>query len=226
MKILLVEDDKIIGENIKEYLEKQWFNVTWETNWNYAFSKILDYDYDLIILDVMLPWKDGFQLAKQLRKLKIQTPIIFLTAKEDIESKEKWFLLWWDDYLTKPFSLKELVLRIRNLLKRDKKLDTNNEIIKQDIKVNLDTKEVLRNWKKIELTPKEFQILVYLMQQNWKVVSKQDILDHVWGVNADIWSDVVRAHIKSLRDKLNKWFEYDPIKTVRWMWFKFEENLI
>jgi len=224
MKILLVEDDKVIWENIKEYLEKQGFNVTWEINWDYAFSKILDYDYDLIILDVMLPWKDGFQLAKQIRKLKIQTPIIFLTAKEDIESKEKWFLLWWDDYLTKPFSLKELVLRIRNLLRRDKKLDTNNEIIKWDIKINLDTKEVFRNWKKIELTPKEYQILLYLMQQNWKVVSKQDILDHVWWINADIWSDVVRAHIKSLRDKLNEWFEYDPIKTVRWMWFKFEEN--
>ena len=222
MKVLLVEDDKIIWENIKEYLEENGFTVDWETNWKYAYSKILDYDYDVIILDVMLPEKSGFELAKQIRNLKITTPIIFLTAKWDIESKEKWFISWWDDYLTKPFSLKELILRIRNLLKRTNKIDDINTLSKGDVVVNLDTKQVFRNWKEIQLTPKEYKILILLMQNSPKVISKQEILNHVWGVNNDIWSDVVRTHIKSLRDKLNKWFDYDPIKTVRWMWFKFE----
>ena len=224
MKVLLVEDDKIIWENIKEYLEENWFTVDWETNWKYAYSKILDYDYDVIILDVMLPEKNWFQLAKQIRNLKINTPIIFLTAKWDIESKEKWFLSWWDDYLTKPFSLKELVLRIRNLLKRTEKINDINTLSKWDITVNLDTKQVFRNWKEIILTPKEYKILVLLMQNAPKVISKQEILNHVRGPNNDIWSDVVRTHIKSLRDKINNWFDYDPIKTVRWMWFKFEEK--
>jgi len=222
MKILLVEDDKIIWENIKEYLEENWFTVDWEINWNYAYSRILDYEYDVIILDVMLPEKDGFQLAKQIRKLGIKTPIIFLTAKWDIESKEKWFLAWWDDYLTKPFSLKELVLRIRNLLKRNEKIDDINTISKGDIMVNLDTKQVFRKWKEIVLTPKEYKILVLLMQNSPKVISKDDILNHVRGINNDIRSDVVRTHIKSLRDKLNNGFNYDPIKTVRGMGFKFE----
>lgn len=224
MKVLLVEDDKIIWENIKEYLEENWFTVDWETNWKYAYSKILDYDYDVIILDVMLPEKNWFQLAKQIRNLKINTPIIFLTAKWDIESKEKWFLSWWDDYLTKPFSLKELVLRIRNLLKRTEKINDINTLSKWDITINLDTKQVFRNWKEIILTPKEYKILVLLMQNAPKVISKQEILNHVRGPNNDIWSDVVRTHIKSLRDKINNWFDYDPIKTVRWMWFKFEEK--
>ena len=222
MKILLVEDDKIIWENIKEYLEENWFTVDWETNWNYAYSRILDYEYDVIILDVMLPEKDGFQLAKQIRKLGIKTPIIFLTAKWDIESKEKWFLSWWDDYLTKPFSLKELVLRIRNLLKRNEKIDDINTLSKGDIMINLDTKQVFRNWKEIILTPKEYKILVLLMQNSPKVISKEDILNHVRWINNDIRSDVVRTHIKSLRDKLNNGFDYDPIKTVRGMGFKFE----
>ena len=224
MKVLLVEDDKVIWENIKEYLEENWFTVDWETNWKYAYSKILDYDYDVIILDVMLPEKNWFQLAKQIRNLKINTPIIFLTAKWDIESKEKWFLSWWDDYLTKPFSLKELVLRIRNLLKRTEKINDINTLSKWDITINLDTKQVFRNWKEIILTPKEYKILVLLMQNAPKVISKQEILNHVRGPNNDIWSDVVRTHIKSLRDKINNWFDYDPIKTVRWMWFKFEEK--
>lgn len=224
MKILLVEDDKIIWENIKEYLENNGFTVDRETNWKYAYSKILDYDYDVIVLDVMLPEIDGFQLAKKIRNLKISTPIIFLTAKWDIESKEKWFSLWWDDYLTKPFSLKELVLRIRNLLKRTDKIDDINTLSRWDIQINLDTKQVFRKNKEIYLTPKEYKILVLLMQNSPKVISKEEILNHVRWSNNDIWSDVVRTHIKSLRDKLNDWFDYDPIKTVRWMWFKFEEN--
>ena len=219
MKILHVEDDKIIWENIKTYLEKNWFVVDWFTDGKQAFIRALEYDYDLIILDVMLPSKDGFQIAKQLRKYKVNTPIIFLTAKDDLESKEIWFTSWGDDYLTKPFSLKELLLRVRNLIKREKNLDSLNVLTYKDLQLNQDTKQVTKNWKIINLTPKEFKILQELMLNKWKVVSKEDLLVSIRGYNNDIYSDVIRTHIKSLRDKI--WQEY--IKTVRWMWFILEE---
>ena len=215
MKILLVEDDLIIWKNIKEYLEDAWFVVDWKKDGQEGFSRILEHDYDLIILDVMLPSKDGFTLAKQIRRLKIQTPIIFLTAKEDLESKEKWFLFWWDDYLTKPFSLKELLLRIRTILKRVNQQEEINLLKYKDITLNQDTKQVFVDWKEVHLTPKEFALLEELMINEWKALSKERLLEDIWWINNDIYSDVVRTHIKTLRDKI--WKDY--IQTVRWVWF-------
>lgn len=220
MKVLLIEDDEIIGANIKKYLEKNWFIVDWLTDWKQGFIRALEYDYDIIILDVMLPNQDGFKIAEKLRKFNITTPIIFLTAKWDIESKEKWFLAGWDDYLTKPFSLKELILRIKSIIKRTKAHSPTNIINYKDLTIDLDKYEVYKKWKKINLTPKEYQLLQELILNKWKVVSKEDLLTSIWWYNNDIYSDVVRTHIKSLRDKI--WQDY--IKTVRWIWFTIEDN--
>lgn len=224
MKILIIEDDKIIGPNIKEYLEENNFIVTLIGNWEEWLKEALRNKYDLYILDVMLPYKDWFEVAKEIRKKWNNTPIIFLTAKEDLESKETGFNIWWDDYLTKPFRLKELVLRIRNLLKRSNNSEENhlNKIIIWDIELNMDLKEIKRWEKNISLTPKEFIILEYLMKNKNKVVPKHEILEYIWWINNDIWSDVTRTHIQSLRKKINSWFDFDPIKTIRWIWFKFE----
>ncbi len=224
MKILLVEDDKIIWENIKEYLEENNFLVKWEQDWESWYKESKRNKYDLFLFDVMLPFKSGFEIAKELRKEEIKTPIIFLTAKEDLESIETWFLAGWDDYITKPFKLKELLLRIRAILKRVNNIESINTIKIWDIELNLDLKQVKRNWKLIELTPKEFQILEYLMKNKNKVIPKKELLEYIWGINNDIWSDVVRSHIQTLRTKINTWFNYDPIKTIRWIWFKFEEK--
>jgi len=224
MKILIIEDDHIIWPNIKEYLEENNFIVTLKTDWESWEKEALLNKYDLFLFDVMLPNKSWFEVAKNLRKENIETPIIFLTAKEDIESIEKWFTIWWDDYLTKPFKLKELLLRIRSILKRVNKTDSIDKIIIWDIELSLDLKEVTRSWKKIELTPKEFQILEYLMKNKNKVVPKKELLEYIWWINNDIRSDVIRSHMQTLRSKLNDWFDFDPIKTVRGIWFKFEEN--
>ena len=224
MKILLVEDDKIIWENIKEYLEENNFLVKWEQDWENWYKESKRNKYDLLLFDVMLPFKSGFEITKELRKEDIKTPIIFLTAKEDLESIETWFLSWWDDYLVKPFKLKELLLRIRAVLKRVNQTNSINTIKIWDIELNLDLKQVKRDWKLIELTPKEFQILEYLMKNKNKVIPKKELLEYIWWINNDIWSDVVRSHIQTLRTKINTWFNYDPIKTIRWIWFKFEEN--
>lgn len=221
MKVLVVEDDQIIWANICEYLEENSFLVTLKENWQDWLKEALKNKYDIFILDVMLPLKDGFSIAKEIRENWIKTPIIFLTAKEDLESKERWFNVWWDDYLTKPFKLKELVLRIRSILKRVNKSEILDKIVAWDIILDLGLKEVKRWNKIINLTPKEFMILEYLMKNKGKVVPKKEILEYIWWINNDIWSDVIRAHILTLRKKLNDWFKFDPIVTVRWIWFKF-----
>ena len=148
MKVLVVEDDQIIWPNICEYLEENSFLVTLKENWQDWLKEALKNKYDIFILDVMLPLKDGFSIAKEIRENWIKTPIIFLTAKEDLESKEKWFNVWWDDYLTKPFKLKELVLRIRSILKRVNKSEILDKIVAWDIILDLGLKEVKR-WNKI-----------------------------------------------------------------------------
>ena len=221
MKVLVVEDDQIIWPNICEYLEENSFLVTLKENWQDWLKEALKNKYDIFILDVMLPLKDGFSIAKEIRENWIKTPIIFLTAKEDLESKERWFNVWWDDYLTKPFKLKELVLRIRSILKRVNKSEILDKIVAWDIILYLGLKEVKRWNKIINLTPKEFMILEYLMKNKGKAVPKKEILEYIWWINNDIWSDVIRAHILTLRKKLNDWFKFDPIVTVRWIWFKF-----
>lgn len=221
MKVLVVEDDQIIWPNICEYLEENSFLVTLKENWQDWLKEALKNKYDIFILDVMLPLKDGFSIAKEIRENWIKTPIIFLTAKEDLESKERWFNVWWDDYLTKPFKLKELVLRIRSILKRVNKSEILDKIVAWDIILDLSLKEVKRWNKIINLTPKEFMILEYLMKNKGKAVPKKEILEYIWWINNDIWSDVIRAHILTLRKKLNDWFKFDPIVTVRWIWFKF-----
>jgi len=225
LKILLIEDDHIIWPNIKEYLEQNSFLVTLKTDRESWFKEAYGRNkYDIFIFDVMLPYKNWFEIAKELRKENIDTPIIFLTAKEDMESKEKWFMSGWDDYITKPFKLKELVLRIRTILKRINKNTEINKITIWDIELNLDLKEITRQSKKITLTPKEFIILEYLMKNKNKVIPKNELLEYIWWINNDIWSDVIRTHIQSLRKKINTWFSYDPIITIRGIWFKFEDN--
>ncbi len=224
MKILIVEDDHIIWPNIKEYLQENNFIVNLENSWNTGLKEALKNKYDIFLFDVMLPHISWFEITKNIRDAWIDTPIIFLTAKEDLESKEQGFTIWWDDYLTKPFKLKELLLRVRSILKRVNKSNSINKIIVWDITLNLDLKEVSRGWKNIILTPKEFQIIEYLMGNQNKVITKKELLEYIWWINNDIWSDVIRSHIQTLRVKINEWFDYDPIKTIRWMWFKFENK--
>ena len=221
MKVLLVEDDSIIWQNICEYLEENSFMVTLKDNWEDWVKEAIKNKYDIFIFDVMLPKKDWFQMAKEIREAEVKTPIIFLTAKEDLESKERWFNVWWDDYLTKPFKLKELILRMRSILKRVNQTEVLDKITAWDITLDLSLKEVKRWDKIINLTPKEFMILEYLMKNKEKAIPKKEILEYIWWINNDIWSDVIRAHMLTLRKKLNKWFDDDPIKTVRWIGFKF-----
>lgn len=223
MKILILENDKTLWKNLKNFLQENSFIVNLISTWNLWLKDALKNKYDIFIFNTFLPEKSWFDITKKIRQENINTPVIFLSDNDNFDDKEKWFMVWWDDYLIKPFKLKELVLRIRSILKRTNNIQEINKIIIWDIELNLDLKEVTRWWKKIILTPKEFIILEYLMKNKNKVIPKHELLEYIWWINNDIWSDVVRTHIQSLRKKINNWFSYDPIITIRGIWFMFEE---
>jgi len=220
MKILLVEDDKYIANNVKEYLEQNFFTVdicddgeTWQHR-----AKVKK--YDLIILDIMLPKKDWLQVCKELRKSGLDIPIIMLTARDSIEDKVKWLENGADDYVIKPFALKEILARVNALIRRTQYNNTDiQEISIEDLVINLQTKKVIRAEKKINLTKKQFQILEYLVRNKEKVVSKQEMVENIRWINEDRRSDVVRSHMQMLREKIDTPFKKKLIKTVRWMWF-------
>jgi len=226
MRILIIEDDKLIAQNIKEFLQQNTFSVDISNDWEDGFKLAKSSNpYDLIVLDINLPNKNWIDICNELRSIWDKTPIIMLTAKDSIESKIEWLDSWADDYLIKPFSLRELLSRINALLRRKyDNLDSWTEIILWDLILNTKTKKVVRSWKEIILTKKLFQILELLMRNKWKVLSKSEIEEHLWDMNAELWSDVVRSHIQLLRAKVDKGFPKKLIKTVHSMWYTINDD--
>jgi DNA-binding response OmpR family regulator len=181
----------------------------------------------LIILDIMLPKKDWLQVCTELRSSGLDTPIIMLTARDSIEDKVKWLESWADDYVVKPFALKEILARINALIRRTQYNNTDiQEIAVDDLVINLQTKKVSRKGKSIKLTKKQFQILEYLVRNEDKVVSKQEMIENIRWINEDRRSDVIRSHMQMLREKIDYPFKKKLIKTVRWMWFILTKNKI
>lgn len=214
MKVLIIEDDKNLSHLIKKRLKEE-FEVTQafdaEEGLSYAF-----YDnYDVIILDLMLPKMSGFQVIESLRNKKIKTPILILSAKENIEDKVKGLELGADDYLTKPFSFPELIARINALIRRSKSIEDISKLKYEDLVIDLLKKEVYRGNKKIDLTAKEFELLKYLVENAERIVTRNMILSHVFDIDFDIESNVVDVQIHRLRDKIDKGFEKKLIHTVR-----------
>lgn len=219
MKILLVEDDKYISANIKEYLEQDMMIVDVEHDWDQWCNLAKVRDYNCIILDIMLPHKDGIQICKELRSMWNDTPIIMLTARDTTDDVVKGLWVGADDYLIKPFALVELKMRIHTLLRRSGAQYELDEITVGDLVVNTTTKQVTRAGQNIIITKKQFQILECLMRNHDKVISKQDIVHHVRWINEDRWSDVVRSHMQLIREKIDTPFDTKLIHTVRGMWF-------
>ncbi len=219
MRILIVEDEKELAISLKKALKSEKYSVTVEFNGSDAIERILSEKFDLIILDIMVPEIDGFEVLKFIRKEKIETPVLMLTAKSDIEDRVKGLDLGADDYLSKPFSFAELLARIRAILRR-KCGGTYNIIEINELKLNLKTKEIFFNETKLDLTPKEYLILEFLILNRGKPVSKYDIAEHVWGDSYDILStsNFVEVHIKNIRKKIKK----DIIKTVRGFGYKID----
>jgi len=208
MRILLVEDNKMISRNIKKFLELEWFVVDLAYDGEHGVELFAEYEYDLVLLDVMLPKMDGIAVCKKLR-FTSQAPVIMLTAKWELDDKAEGFGCGADDYLVKPFDLPELVMRMRSLLKRSQIRDVFEY---KDIQIDLEAKKVVKAGKEVKLTIKEWMILGYLLDNGKIAVSRTSILDYVRG-GENLWEgdDKLDVYISNLRKKLDKEF----IETIK-----------
>ncbi len=220
MRILIAEDEEEVAKLLKKTLEKESYAVDYLTDGEAALRRleISSKDYDLAILDLMLPRKSGLEICREVRAKNITLPILVLTARDDVNDKVTALELGADDYLTKPFSMQELLARIRALLRRPvQSLPTELSI--QDITLNTSTRKVHRNHKEIALTVKEFSLLEYLMRHPNQVISRNQIIDHLWGYDFISGSNIVDVHIKNLRKKINN-RKNKILETVRGMGYR------
>ena len=213
MKILLVEDEKRLSYFIKKGLIEQGFAVDSAFDGEEGLYLAKEETYDVIILDVMLPKLSGIELCKKLRELKKETPVLMLTAKSEVDDKVEGLNSGADDYLTKPFVFAELKARINALLRRSYHQVTNNLTI-DDLEVDPLKHIVKRNGKMIKLTPKEFAILELLLRQKNEVVTRTQVIEHVWDYNFESLSNVVDVFIGTLRKKIDKGYKVPLIHTL------------
>ena len=221
-KILLVEDEIKIANAIKRGLKYEGFEVSIATDGEEGLELGKTLDFDCIILDRMLPLKEGVEVCKELRKSNIKTPIIMLTAKSGVNDKVEGLDAGADDYLAKPFSLDELLARIRAVLRRGSSL-VNDELKVGDLTLNTSTFEVKRSGILINLSKKEYDLLEYFMINANKTISKEKLINHVWDYDSDILLNTVEVYIGYLRNKIDKPFkDKKMIQTVRGFGYKLE----
>ena len=214
MRLLLIEDDRKLAGYLQKGLSEEMYSVDVLPDGLSAIDSLEQFEYDLIILDVMLPGKDGMTVCREIRNKKIITPVIMLTAKDTIEDKISGLDAGADDYLAKPFSFDELLARIRALLRRTQ--DYKTRILKvADLELDPVSHKVTRAGHTIDVTGKEYALLEYLMRNKGRIVTETNILDHVWDMQAEPFTNVVNVYIHYLRNKLDKGFDKQLIHTVR-----------
>ena len=214
-RILIVDDEPNIRELLSTSLRFAGFGVRAVGNGAQTISAVLEEEPDLIILDVMLPDMNGFSVTKRLRSAGYTAPIIFLTAKDDTEDKVEGLTVGGDDYVTKPFSLDEIIARIKAVLRRTIQEDEDSVLSVGPITMDQDTHEVTVDGTSVELSPTEFKLLRYLMQNVNRVLSKAQILDHVWEYDFNGDAGIVESYISYLRRKLDPLTEESLIQTKR-----------
>ena len=217
MRILVVEDEKKINDVIVKTLKKEKYGVDSCFDGEEALDYIFSVEYDIILLDIMLPKKDGFEVLKSMRKKGIKTPVLFLTARDQIEDRVRGLDLGADDYLVKPFAFEELLARIRVVLRKNSISGEDSENVLKIANLTLDCNkhEVFRDDVSIKLSAKEFSILEYMMRNKGRVVSKEKIEEHVWDFDYEGGSNIVEVYIKFLRKKVDNDFSPKLIHTIR-----------
>ena len=215
MRVLLIEDDSKIASFIVKGLKAEGFAVDHAPDGEMGLHLALTEPYDLAVIDIMLPQKDGFEVIAAIRREKINLPVIILSARGTTQDKVKGLQLGSDDYLTKPFAFSELLARIQALLRRSSGASEPTKLEVGDLSMNLITREVVRRGRKIELQPLEFSLLEYLVRNAGRVVSKTMIMEHVWDYHFDPQTNVVESRIYKLREKIDKGFSKKLIHTVR-----------
>ncbi len=224
MKILVVEDDHRIAQSIKKGLEQERMVVDLAFDGVEGYDLAVDNNYDLIILDLMLPGLNGLDLCSRLRQNKNHTPILILTARDRLDNKVEGLNKGADDYLTKPFAFEELLARIRALTRRPHTI-SETLISLEDLSLNLQTFAVKRAGQEIKLTSKEFSLLEMLLRHPNQILTKDQITNHVWDYEADVLPNTVEVYIKNLRRKIDVPFKFPLIHTVRGFGYKISKSL-
>jgi DNA-binding response OmpR family regulator len=225
MRILIVEDEESLALRIKSVLESEKYHPEVAFDGRNGLEQALTEEYDLIILDILLPRLNGLQVLKEIRREKLSVPVLLLTAKNRVEDKVSGLDAGADDYLTKPFAIPELLARVRTLLRRP--TDVKSSVLKiGDLEVDTSTHEVFRKGKAVTLTTKEYSILEFLLYNKNRVLSRLSIAEHVWGDNFDLFTmtNFVDVHIKNLRKKLSDDDEKKLIQTVRGVGYMIKEE--
>lgn len=215
--ILIVDDDEKIVSMLRRGLAFEGYEVQTASNGVEGLSKLMDKEPDVVVLDVMMPQIDGFEVCRRLREAGSKVPVLMLTAKDEVQSRVTGLDTGADDYLVKPFALEELLARVRALLRRKSDIaeTPDNRLVYEDIILDNDSREVLRDGKRLELTAKEFELLNLFMQNPKRVLSRDLIMDKIWGYDYSGESNVLEVYIAMLRQKTEEYGGKRLIQTIR-----------
>lgn len=224
MRVLLIEDDKIIASFVLKGLREAGFAVDRATDGEEGLLLARKGSYDVAIIDIMLPRLDGLTVVRSLREAKQSIPVIILSAKDKVEDRVKGLQFGADDYLTKPFAFSELLARVQALIRRATGAAETTRLTVGGLTLDLLTREVYRDGTRLDLQPREFTLLEFLMRNPGKVISRTMILDHVWNYRFDPQTNVVEARMSRLRDKVDRNFEKKIIHTIRGVGYVLKES--
>ncbi len=224
MKILLVEDEFKTGDYLKQGLTEAGFQTEWVTDGVTGQHRALSENYDLIILDIMLPMRNGLQVLQDIRRAGKATPVLFLTARDQIQDRVKGLESGADDYLVKPFAFAELLARVRTLLRRENNREP--EVLRvADLELDLRRRRAHRGGQRIDLTAKEFAMLELLMRRQGEILPRSLIVSQVWDMNFDSDTNVVEVAVRRLRSKIDDNFDLKLIHTMRGMGYVLEDKM-
>lgn len=224
MRILLIEDDRKIASFVIKGLKEAGFAVEHAADGDEGLHQALTELFDAAVIDIMLPRRDGLSVIEELRRQKRNLPVIVLSAKRSVDDRVRGLQSGSDDYLTKPFVFSELLARVQALIRRASGTPEPVMLKHEDLSLNLVTREVVRAGRKIDLQPREFALLEYLLRNAGKVVSKTMIMERVWDYNFDPQTNIVEARMSRLRDKIDKDFETKLIHTIRGAGYVLRKN--
>ena len=224
MRILLVEDDKGIVRFVRKGLLENSFSVDVAANGEEGLNAVLHMKYDLVVLDILLPKMDGREVLKRLRSTDVQTPVVFLTAKDSEGDIVRGLNLGADDYLTKPFSFNELLARIQAILRRERVVNLSSRFQVSNLILEPDGHRVFREKAKIELTPKEYALLEFFMRHPGEIITRTMISEKVWDVHFDTSTNIIDVHVSHLRNKIDKDFEPKLLHTVKGVGYVLEDR--
>jgi DNA-binding response OmpR family regulator len=213
--VLVAEDERRLSQVLRRVLEEEGHTVDPAYDGEEALAMAIDGSHDVIVLDVMMPGLNGFEVCESMRRNKIDTPVIMLTALDSVDDRVRGLDAGADDYLPKPFAFQELLARIRALGRRKVQAREPDELSLDDLKLDLRRRRAERDGKTIELSPKEFSLLEFLLRNEGRVVTRTQILDHLWGYDYATDSNLVDVYIAYLRRKIDKGFDKKLVRTIR-----------